>query len=102
MIFFKCGIPPHLDEISSRHSSLLSAETASKNDGRALWGCHGRRGSFGFGPCVCRYHPQIMEYIQNASEAARSGPRPFQVYGSSPPSDCLVHRNVSSTGHLPK
>ncbi len=100
--FHKCGIPSHLEEISSRHSSPLNAATASTSEGRTFCGYHGGRSNRGFGPYVRRYQPQIIEYIQNASDTIRSGPFPFQVCGSSPPCDCLTDRNVSSTGQCPK
>src|SRR5262245_20771981 len=78
------------------HSARRSAASASANEGVRLVGYQGRIRQVGRSPWQARYDSQIAEYVQKESAAALSGPCAFQVWGCSPPSSCLVLRNVSS------
>jgi hypothetical protein len=83
------------------HSARRSVASASANEGVRLAGYQGRVRQVGRAPWQVRYQSQIAEYVQKERAAARSGPRAFQHWGSSPPSNCLVLRKVSSIDQRP-
>jgi len=100
-ISFGRGSPPHFEETPSHQISPLSAAIASTYEGRAFFGYQGSfgstRGSLGW-----EIPSPTKRQSTNANEAARSGPLPRHVGGSSPPRLSLGLIAVSSVGHLPR
>lgn len=79
-----------------RQRTRRRAASASGNEGVVFCGYQGRLGHVRSVPWKETYQVQTAEYAQNERTAARSGPLPTRVCGSSAPRNCLPLRKVSS------